>query len=486
MSVCVALLLTFAQPAVGQPIGEATFTVGAISAQHTDGEVRLLAKGAALFEHDVVSTGRGYAVIKLNDGTRLTVRPYTVLGLERFAHGNGDERLVIRLFAGGIRLVTGLIGERNPEGVRLETAAGTLVAHGTDIEVRVCSDDCRTETAGHTRVNRTPAVVARVVFLRGRATAASGGGKARTLALGGSLFEGDTVTTAGRSLAVMAFRDESRVTLQASTSFRIERHRHVPDAPEQNVAHLRLLSGGMRLVTGLLAAESPKAFMVATPAGSVSVEGTGFDLICQGACSSDAHAAGRSEPAPLVERLRGLLEGLLRSANAQDDLGDGLYAHVWKGRIVITSETGSTPLESGATAFLRGASALPITLTSTPAFIESNPAPRPDLAESTDPGMRGTDLFDAVEQSQPEPGLYVRVIEGDVTVQDRQGNRTDIGAGETAFGDLEHGEVVRIAADPGLVETPAPVALEDPRLEQMFQSSDVGDDPPTGLECVVE
>jgi len=61
--------------------------------------------------------------------------------------------------------------------------------------------------------------------------------------LGAPVYEGDTLMTGVKSYAVVAFRDEGRVSLQESTQFRVERFKYDKVKSEEN-AVLRLLKGG--------------------------------------------------------------------------------------------------------------------------------------------------------------------------------------------------------------------------------------------------
>ena len=67
-------------------IGEVTFSKGVATAQTEGQPARFLGKGFPLYEGDVVSTGkRSFAILKLSDGTKMTLRPNTVSGLQEFS-----------------------------------------------------------------------------------------------------------------------------------------------------------------------------------------------------------------------------------------------------------------------------------------------------------------------------------------------------------------------------------------------------------------
>ena len=47
----------------------------------------------------------------------------------------------------------------------------------------------------------------------------------------------------------------------------------------------RLFTGGLRALTGLIARSNSRQFQVNTAVATIGVRGTGFDIVCTGACS---------------------------------------------------------------------------------------------------------------------------------------------------------------------------------------------------------
>ena len=255
---------------------------GVTSAQRPGQEARFLAKGDPVAEGEVISTsGRGYAVIGLRDGTRMTLRPGTSFAVEQLSQKPGEESLAMNLLRGGLRAVTGLISKAGPNRVRLVTPTATVGIRGTEFDARLCGPECRLEAQG------TPAavpptqpdpVVARVVVLEGAASAVAVNGATRSLAQGAALFNGETVRTAVSSYAVLAFRDRSKVTLTATSEMKIEDVRFAAGQPDQGSFVLRLVTGGLRAVTGLVGRRDPSAVRVITPTATVGIRGTGLDV----------------------------------------------------------------------------------------------------------------------------------------------------------------------------------------------------------------
>jgi hypothetical protein len=430
-----ALLVAFAQPlraADVQPAGEVVFTSGIATAQRPGESARVLGRGDVLHEGDVVSTGsRAFAVLHLRDGSRMTLRPNTVFGLDRYAHGGEEENVLLRLFKGGLRAVTGLVAKRNPDGYRIATSTVTIGIRGTDFDARLCEADCGIELkglAGSALPQVQEPVIARVARLNGSAVATSPQGATRALVNGAPLFAGDAVQTERGAMAVLAFRDQSRVTLQSGTRFVIEEFSHGLGARTASMA-LRLIRGGLRAVTGLVAKENPQAFRVATSVATIGIRGSGFDLLCEGLC-----ADGNEAPAP---------------QRAAPQSGDGLFLHTWQGVAEVRFDTRTLVVEEGRAALFASGAREPTLLPVLPAFMRDNPAPRPDTLEIDHAG-----LFQAQTRDEAAPGLYVLVRDGHVTLS-RDGEELHIGNGESAYTDPAAREMVRLVAPARVLELDA-------------------------------
>ncbi len=472
------LALLAAEAGAAGEAGEVVFTRGVATAQGRDGQVRLLGRGAPLAEGDTVTTARrSFAVLRLADGTRMTVRPDSVLRLQEYQAEEQRGSALLRLFKGGLRAVTGWISKRNPNAFRIRTSLATIGIRGTDFEARVCAADCAEEAARSRGLEREPAgrVAARVVFLRGQVRASRGPGSSRALSLGGSLYAGDQVETIGRSIAVLAFPDRTRVTLQPRTRFRIEEHRYQPEAPAQGSLFLRLLRGGLRAVTGLIGRSNRNGFRLATPVATVGIRGTGFDIQCQGECvSPEPQGAASGAPATAV------LDRLVPAAQAQ--AGDGMFLAVWDGAVVLKMAFGDVVIEQNRAVFVPNGATRPIPVPAIPLRLEG---PRPDRPESTDPGME--EPFAAVELKQPEEGLFVTVFEGDVVVEDEAGGRVHLGELEVGYVGARTRQAVRVRIPPRLVATPSPALFDDPAIRNLFRLFNAPGEAPQGeFQCTLQ
>ena len=84
-------LLCAAPPLAAQPVGDVVYVQGIASAQKPGEAARFIQKGDALNEGDVINTGgRGYAVVELKDGSKMTLRPDTTFAIDKFRQGTSD------------------------------------------------------------------------------------------------------------------------------------------------------------------------------------------------------------------------------------------------------------------------------------------------------------------------------------------------------------------------------------------------------------
>ena len=122
--------------------GTVILAKGAVTAVSAKKVTRLLAKGAAIIEGDVISTSlKSFAVIRMIDNTKLTLKPGTTIAIGKFNDEEGKEEACINLVKGGLRTVTGLIGKRKPEAFNVDTPIASIGIRGTDFIVRVCAGD---------------------------------------------------------------------------------------------------------------------------------------------------------------------------------------------------------------------------------------------------------------------------------------------------------------------------------------------------------
>jgi hypothetical protein len=377
------LCLSLAAATAGaQAAGEVEFSRGVGFAQTPGQAPRTLGKGLPLKEGDRLTTAEGgSAIIKLEDGTRMTVRPNSEIVLQQyqFKENAANNSMLMQLVRGGFRAVTGLISKNSPNAAKIQTNTATIGIRGTDFDARVCTTDCGAEASRVDAVARPNAVLAsgKVVWSRGDAQAVDGSGQRRRLVDGGSVYPGELIETGPGTQAVVAFRDDSRVTLGSMTRFRVDNF--VFDAKNAGEGRflVSVLKGSVRYLTGLIAKANNRNVGFSTATATIGIRGSGGDIVCTGACAGEAGPAG-----------------------------SGLTLFVWLGAMVVTptGQTALQALEAGQGLFIspQGIRA-----------VASQPAiegPRPDGI--TVPPK----LFSSDNVSDAEQGLFVFVRDGHIEI----------------------------------------------------------------------
>ncbi|AGX86339.1 FecR family protein [Candidatus Symbiobacter mobilis] len=289
---CIAALpmLAIAATAVPQaapatPAGVVEFARGVGFAQTKEQTPRTLGKGMALSEGDRLTTSDGAAaIIRMEDGTRMTLRPNTEMVVQKYQYreGNAENGMVMQLLRGGFRAITGLISKNAPNAARVRTATATVGIRGTDFDARLCGAECREESA-QVKVSARPNHVhasAKVVTATGTLHAVDASGKQRVVVEGASVYAGDTLVTGADGRAVLVFRDDSRMTLGGNTRFRVESFVYDEKNPQEGNFLVSLVRGSLRALTGLIGKANQKSVQFKTPTATIGIRGTGLDLEC--------------------------------------------------------------------------------------------------------------------------------------------------------------------------------------------------------------
>ena len=112
---------------------------GSVQLLSAAGTSRNASAGDALAAVDRIVTGPdSSASVVLRDDTTLMIGPSSRLDLKEFHFNSTTQEggLLVSLLRGSMRMITGLIGKRNPEAVRVETQTATIGIRGTDFIVQ--------------------------------------------------------------------------------------------------------------------------------------------------------------------------------------------------------------------------------------------------------------------------------------------------------------------------------------------------------------
>lgn len=126
--------------------GQITHLSGTLSAKRADGTSKLLSVKSEVLEGDTLGTeAETYARIKFADGGEVVMRPGTQLKIESYAYNAAkpeSDNIIMSMFKGGLRAVTGLVGKRSREKVSFQTETATIGIRGTHFGALLCQNDC--------------------------------------------------------------------------------------------------------------------------------------------------------------------------------------------------------------------------------------------------------------------------------------------------------------------------------------------------------
>jgi hypothetical protein len=124
--------------------------------------------------------------------------------------------------------------------------------------------------------------VGRVVWVRGGSFKATFGNKERTLSKTSVIYLHDRLVTDDKTMAEIVFTDNTLITFNPSTNFSVDDYSYAPK-PKGSVGHsvMRLIEGGFRTITGLIAKHNPPDYSMNTPVATIGVRGTDYRVQMQ-------------------------------------------------------------------------------------------------------------------------------------------------------------------------------------------------------------
>lgn len=465
LTMVVVALPSYAAAEVSGKIG---YMSGGLVAQRADGSVKVMGPKSEVSEGDLLLTSKdSYAQVVMNDGTKMTLRPNSNLKIESYKFKTDApqaDAAVFRLLKGGFRTVTGLIGKRgNKDAYQLRAAAATIGIRGTDFTSRLCATkDCADDGEAKPVKPAAPQIkaVGRVMLIQGELAAKDKDNKARKLTLGSPIYEGDVLQSSVQSHVVVAFRDGSRITLQENSLFHVESFKYDKATKEESAA-LRLLKGGVRVVTGLIGRVNHDNYKFKVSAATIGIRGTGFDVWCNGPCASDSvNPVAFANDALKLNSLWSQYAEIKQQGNANDagtqtsvwgqyaeaagsgDPMNGAGVYVWQGEVVFVAQGSSFTVALNQAATLSRETGKPIQIMAIPERVRDNQLPRPDSVE-----VDFDKLFEE-SASDGEPGLYVTVHEGHVIIAKGE-KSVDLGKGESGFSSAHL--LTRLSSTPGFM-----------------------------------
>ncbi len=157
----IGLAVFMVLPAVAaERAGKAVLVVGQAFAQDDAGAQRRLRKNGEVQSGDTITTRRhSYVNVLFDDESRILVGPGSEMKIEEFAFKRppqggprqkgaakadaSEARSIFSLLKGGLRAVTGLIGQSDKAAYTMRTPVATIGIRGTDYFVVACEDQCQ-------------------------------------------------------------------------------------------------------------------------------------------------------------------------------------------------------------------------------------------------------------------------------------------------------------------------------------------------------
>lgn len=117
-----------------------------------------------------------------------------------------------------------------------------------------------------------------VTHLSGVLSAKKPDGTIRILAERSEVSTGDVLTSEKNTYANIRFSDGTQMTMKPASSVKVEKFAYQVDKPQEDSFVVSLLTGGLRLVTGLVGARNRAKFSVTTQTATIGIRGTTFNI----------------------------------------------------------------------------------------------------------------------------------------------------------------------------------------------------------------
>lgn len=146
----VSMLTWLAVPAWAADAGAIEKVSGNVTILGADKVSRKAGTKDKIQSGDTVTTEAGSeTLIKMSDNSSVILRPNTQFQFTEYKYEKAaSDSSLVMLLRGTARLVTGLIGRRNPASFRASTPTATIGIRGTDFEVAVIPEDRPDARAG--------------------------------------------------------------------------------------------------------------------------------------------------------------------------------------------------------------------------------------------------------------------------------------------------------------------------------------------------
>ena len=137
------------------------------------------------------------------------------------------------------------------------------------------------------------------------------------------LYEGDTVITEQASNVQIRMIDGAVIWLRANSEFKIDTYKSKKNGASTDESSLKLLTGSMRTVTGLIGKQNPDGYMLSTPNATIGIRGTEYDTVF---VSPSASGQFRAEAGTYHRVFQGATQFKAGSKDQRVDEGQAIFA----------------------------------------------------------------------------------------------------------------------------------------------------------------
>lgn len=123
------------------------------------------------------------------------------------------------------------------------------------------------------------AAAGRFVSVTGEVNVVAADGSRRTVEQGSEIHSGETVVTGENALAQMRMADRSLFSVRANSEFKLEQFKYAGKDDREASFLVSVLKGGFRTITGLIAQLNRRNYRINTPAATIGVRGTHFEVV---------------------------------------------------------------------------------------------------------------------------------------------------------------------------------------------------------------
>lgn len=166
-----------------------------------------------------------------------------------------------------------------------------------------------------------------VDFAIGNVESIATDGRRHPLNKGAEINAGETISTATGARAQVRFADGGFISLQPNTQFRVDEFNYKNKVDGEEKGFFSLLKGGFRAVTGVIGHVNKETYRVRTPAATLGIRGTGYNMALR---------------------------------------DDGLFVNVGEGAISLNNKGGLLVVTAGGAAFVANFDTAPIPTTQLP------------------------------------------------------------------------------------------------------------------------